>query len=120
MSTHSTTRCERVQGGKPIIEHQTVGFMLCDNLMELEAATQCLAAAARAAERGGGDPWRSILAEAFAAEACERVARRAMEVWGGAGYMTEAPMERLLRDVVAFVHAFGSGHAARTTAMGLL
>lgn len=112
---------ERVQGGKPIIEHQTVGYMLCDNLMELDAARRSLQAAAWAAERGGdAEPWRSFLAKAFAAESCERVARRSMEVWGGAGYMTEAPMERLTRDLVAFSHAFGVGHAARSAAMGLL
>ncbi len=112
---------ERVQGGKPIIEHQTVGFMLCDNLMELDAARRSLQAAAWAAGQGeDAEPWRSFLAKAFAAESCERVARRAMEVWGGAGYMTEAPMERLVRDVVAFSHAFGMGHAARSAAMNLL
>ncbi|MYA96097.1 MAG: acyl-CoA dehydrogenase [Nitrospinae bacterium] len=112
---------ERVQGGKPIIEHQTVGYMLCDNLMELDAARRSLQAAAWAAEHGEkAEPWRSFLAKAFATESCERVARRAMEVWGGAGYMTEAPMERLVRDVVAFSHAFGMGHAARSAAMGLL
>ncbi len=112
---------ERVQGGKPIIEHQTVGFMLCDNLMELDAARRSLQAAAWAAEQGeGAEPWRSYLAKAFATESCERVARRSMEVWGGAGYMTEAPMERLVRDVVAFSHAFGMGHAARSAAMDLL
>ena len=112
---------ERVQGGKPIIEHQTVGFMLCDNLMELDAARRSLQAAAWAAEQGvDAEPWRSYLAKAFATESCERVARRSMEVWGGAGYMTEAPMERLVRDVVAFSHGFGMGHAARSAAMNLL
>ena len=112
---------ERVQGGKPIIEHQTVGYMLCDNLMELDAARRSLQAAAWAVERGeDAEPWRSFLAKAFATESCERVARRSMEVWGGAGYMTEAPMERLTRDLVAFSHAFGVGHAARSAAMGLL
>jgi len=110
-----------VQGGKPIIEHQTVGFMLCDNLMELDAARRSLQTAAWAAEQGeDAEPWRSFLAKAFATESCERVARRSMEVWGGAGYMTEAPMERLVRDVVAFSHGFGTGHAARTAAMNLL
>ena len=112
---------ERVQGGKPIIEHQTVGYMLCDNLMELDAARRSLQAAAWAAERGeDAQPWRSFLAKALATESCERVARRSMEVWGGAGYMTEAPMERLTRDLVAFSHGFGVGHAARSAAMGLL
>ena len=34
--------------------------------------------------------------------------------------MTEAPMERLVRDLVAFSHAFGMGHAMRSAAMDLL
>ena len=42
---------ERVQGGKPIVEHQTVGFMLCDNLMELDAARRSLQAAAWARKK---------------------------------------------------------------------
>ena len=112
---------ERIQGGKPIIEHQTVGFMLCDNLMELDAARRSLQAAAWAAEHGEeAEPWRSFLAKALATESCERIARRSMEVWGGAGYMTEAPMERLVRDVVAFAHASGAGHTMRSDAMNLL
>ncbi len=112
---------ERVQGGKPIIEHQTVGFMLCDNAMELDAARRSLQAAAWAAERGENpDPKQSFLAKALATEVCERVARRSMEVWGGAGYMTEAPMERLLRDLVRFSHSFGLGHAMRSAAMGMM
>ncbi len=112
---------ERVQGGKPIIGHQTVGFMLCDNLAELDAARRSLQAAAWAADRGeGADPWRSFLVRALVTETCERVARRAMEVWGGAGYMTEAPMERLLRDLVRFSHSLEMGHALRAAAMGLI
>ena len=112
---------ERVQGGKPIIGHQTVGFMLCDSLMELDAARRSLQAAAWAADYAENpDPWQSFLAKAFAAESCERAARRSMEIWGGAGYMTEAPMERLLRDLAAFSHSFGMGHAMRAAAMRLL
>lgn len=112
---------ERVQGGKPIIGHQTVGFMLCDSLMELGAARRSLQAAAWAADRAeDADPWESFLVPAFAAESCERAARRSMEIWGGAGYMTEAPMERLLRDLTAFSHASGMGRAMRAAAMRLL
>ena len=112
---------ERVQGGKPIIGHQTVGFMLCDSLMELDAARRSLQAAAWAADYAENpDPRQSFLAKAFAAESCERAARRSMEVWGGAGYMTEAPMEKLLRDLAAFSHSFGMGHAMRAAAMRLL
>ncbi|MDA0999001.1 MAG: acyl-CoA/acyl-ACP dehydrogenase [bacterium] len=108
---------DRIQGGKPIIEHQTVGFMLCENLMEMIAARRALQAAAWRAGQGDPNIQESILARIFASEASERIARRSMEIWGGAGYMTEAPMERLVRDVVAFLHTSETVHAMRARAM---
>lgn len=111
---------ERVQGGKPIIEHQTVGFMLCDNLMEMDAARRALQAAAWKADQEAGGVRESILARVFASEVSERIARRSMEVWGGAGYMTEAPMERFVRDAVAFQYAGETVHALRSRAMRMI
>lgn len=111
---------DRIQGGKPIIEHQTVGFMLCENLMEMNAARRALQAAAWQADQGDAGIQESILVRIFAAEASERIARRSMEIWGGAGYMTEAPMERLVRDVVAFLHTGETVHAMRARAMRTL
>lgn len=112
---------ERVQGGRPIIEHQTVGFMLCENLIELGASRRALQAAAWAADSGEAhDPKEIYLARVFASEACERIARRSMEVWGGAGYMTEAPMERLVRDMTSFMHSGQMAHSLRARAMTML
>ena len=74
---------ERVQGGRTIIEHQTVGFMLCENLIELSASRRTLQAAAWAADSGEApDPKEIYLTRVFDSEACERIARRSMEVWG--------------------------------------
>jgi alkylation response protein AidB-like acyl-CoA dehydrogenase len=116
---------ERVQGGKPIIEHQTVGFMLAENLMELTAARRALQAAAWAADRAatGGevpDLRESYLTRVLVSEACERIARRSMEVWGGAGYMTEAPMERFVRDMTSFMHSGEMMNSLRARAMPLI
>ena len=112
---------ERVQGGKPIIEHQSVGFMLADNLMEIATARRALQSAAWAANQGGADAVReSFLARIFVSEACERIARRSMEVWGGAGYMTEAPMERFVRDMTSFMHAGEMTHSLRARVMTMI
>ena len=56
----------------------------------------------------------------FVSEACERIARRSMEVWGGAGYMTEAPMERLVRDMTSFMHAGEMVASLRVRAMSMI
>ncbi len=112
---------QRVQGGVPIIEHQTVGFMLCENVAEMNASRRLLQASAWAASRPGGTESRDdVLARVFISECCERVARRSMEVWGGAGYMTEAPMERYVRDMTSFMHADEMAHSLRARAMTML
>jgi alkylation response protein AidB-like acyl-CoA dehydrogenase len=43
-----------------------------------------------------------------------------MEVWGGAGYMTEAPMERFVRDMASFMHAGEMNYSLRARAMAML
>ncbi|MFC1492169.1 acyl-CoA dehydrogenase family protein [Nitrospinota bacterium] len=125
---HATEHArERVQGGRPIVEHQTVGFMLCENLIELVASRRALQAAAWAAggeeapDRGSAAALReSYLMQVFVSEACERIARRSMEVWGGAGYMTEALMERLVRDMTSFMHSGEMMHSLRARAMSMI
>ncbi|MFC1491941.1 acyl-CoA dehydrogenase family protein, partial [Nitrospinota bacterium] len=108
----------RVQGGKPIIEHQGVGFMLADCFIELQAARQILHYAAWMAEREElYDPKMGYMSKTFASEACCRIATRAMEVWGGMGYMTEAPMEKYLRDVLSFLHSAGTNQTNRLSTM---
>ncbi len=112
---------QRIQGGKPIIEHQTVGFMLCENLAEMNASRRLLQASAWAASRPEGSvPRDDALARVFISECCERAARRSMEIWGGAGYMTEAPMERYVRDMTSFMHADEMAHSLRARAMTML
>jgi alkylation response protein AidB-like acyl-CoA dehydrogenase len=111
----------RVQGGKPIIEHQAVGFMLADCFADYQAARQTLHYAAwRAMQDEGYDPKLGYMAKVFASEACFRIAKRAMEVWGGMGYMTEAPMEKYLRDVTSFLHSAGTNEAQRVRSMPYL
>jgi alkylation response protein AidB-like acyl-CoA dehydrogenase len=111
----------RVQGGKPIIEHQGVGFSLADCFIEYQSARQTLHYAAWMAMQDEiYDPKLGYMAKAHASEACFRIAKRALEVWGGMGYMTEAPMEKYLRDVTSFLHSAGTNEAQRVRAMPYL
>jgi alkylation response protein AidB-like acyl-CoA dehydrogenase len=111
----------RVQGGKPIIEHQAVGFMLSDCFVELEAARRLLHYAAwTAKDENRYDPKMAFMTKAFMGETCFRIATRALEVWGGMGYMTEAPMEKYLRDVTAFLHSEATNQVMRIRSMPFL
>ncbi|MED5580119.1 MAG: acyl-CoA dehydrogenase family protein [Nitrospinota bacterium] len=108
----------RVQGGKPIIEHQAVGFMLCDSFAEYQASRQMLHYAAwTISDRNSYDPKIGFLTKSFVSEASFRIATRSMEVWGGMGYMTEAPMEKYLRDVTSFLHSDGTNQTMRIRSM---
>ena len=111
----------RVQGGRPIIEHQAVGFILADCFADLEAARRLLHYAAWTAEEAERyDPKMAFMTKAFMGETCFRVATRALEVWGGMGYMTEAPMEKYLRDTTAFLHSESTNQVMRIRSMPFL
>ena len=111
----------RVQGGKPIIQHQAIGFALADCYIEYVSARQTLHYAAwMAMKEEGYDPKLGYMAKAYASEACFRIAKRALEVWGGMGYMTEAPMEKYLRDVTSFLHSAGTNEAQHVRSMPYL
>jgi alkylation response protein AidB-like acyl-CoA dehydrogenase len=111
----------RVQGGRPIIGHQAVGFLLCDCFIQLEAARRLLHYAAWTAENPDiYDPKLAFMTKAHMGEVCFEVARKALEVWGGMGYMTEAPMEKYLRDVTAFLHSEATNQVMRIRSMPFL
>jgi alkylation response protein AidB-like acyl-CoA dehydrogenase len=90
---------EREQFGKPIGEHQMVGAMLADMATQTEAARQLLWAAAQ--RIGAGDPaaarW-AAMAKLFAGDTAMSVTTDAVQVLGGYGYITEYPVERMMRD----------------------
>jgi alkylation response protein AidB-like acyl-CoA dehydrogenase len=89
---------QREQFGKPIIEHQAVGFRLADMDTELEAARWLTYRAAWLSERGGRISRTSAQAKLLASETANRVAALAVQVHGGYGYSREYPVERLYRD----------------------
>lgn len=94
---------DRVQFGRPIVEHQAIGFMLADMAAELMAAKSMLYRVAWQAARGG-TPRKEVHALASAvklvcSETAGRVVDKAVQIHGGRGYMREQPVERLYREL---------------------
>lgn len=90
---------ERETFGKPIIDHQAVGFRLSDMATELQAAELMVLNAA--AKRDAGEPClkEACMAKLFASETAEKICSSAIQVLGGYGYLSEYPVERIYRDV---------------------
>jgi len=94
--------CERKQFGKPIAEFQLVQAMLADSKAELYAARCMVIDAARRRDAGLDVGTEASCAKLFASEMCGRVADRAVQIFGGAGYLSEYGIERFYRDVRLF------------------
>jgi acyl-CoA dehydrogenase len=93
---------ERKQFGKPIGEFQLIQAMLADSRTEAYAARSMVLDAAR--RRDAGEDTRVVAAccKYYASEMVGRVADRAVQIFGGAGYIAEYPIERLYRDARLF------------------
>jgi alkylation response protein AidB-like acyl-CoA dehydrogenase len=94
-----TWAATRVQFGRPLIEQQGVAFMLADMEAGVEASRGLLERAADAVEAGSPDMSRlASLAKLHASDTAMRVTTDAVQVLGGAGYMRDHPVERMMRD----------------------
>ena len=93
---------ERKQFGKPIADFQLVQAMLADSRAELYAARCMVLDAARRRDNGENVGTEASCAKLFASEMCGRVADRAVQVHGGAGYVSDYGIERFYRDVRLF------------------
>ncbi|WP_062235525.1 acyl-CoA dehydrogenase family protein [Aureimonas sp. N4] len=89
---------ERKSFGKPILEHQGVGFRLADMATEIEAARQLTLHAAALKEAGRPCLQEASMAKLYASEMAERVCSAAIQVHGGYGYLADYPVERIYRD----------------------
>jgi acyl-CoA dehydrogenase len=93
---------ERRQFGQPVAQFQLVQAMLADCQSELYAARCMVVDAARRRDRGEDVALHASCCKLFASEACGRIADRCVQCFGGAGYMSEYPIERFYRDVRLF------------------
>lgn len=93
---------ERIAYGRPIAEYQGVQFPLADSLTELAAARLLTYYAAAEFDRDG-DPriahGKAAMAKLFASEMVARVTDRAVQIFGGRGFMTEHTVNRYYREV---------------------
>lgn len=90
---------QRQTFGKPIIDHQAVGFRLADMATQLEAARLMVLNAASLRDAGGPCLKQASMAKLFASEAAEKICSSAIQVLGGYGYLKDYTLERIYRDV---------------------
>jgi len=93
---------ERIQFGKPIAQHQLIQAMLADSKAESYAARCMVLEAARKRDEGHQISTEASCCKLFATEMVGKVADRAVQIHGGAGYMSEYAVERFYRDVRLF------------------
>jgi acyl-CoA dehydrogenase len=93
---------ERVQFGRPIAEFQLIQAMLADSRAEAYAARAMVLDAARRKDKGQRVSTEAACCKLFCAEMVGRVADRAVQIHGGAGYVADYGIERFYRDVRLF------------------
>ncbi len=84
--------------GKPIAEFQAIQHMIADSAMELQAARLLIYQAAMLKQNGKPFSLQAAQAKLFATEAADRACWKAIQIHGGAGYLSDFPVERYYRD----------------------
>jgi len=90
---------ERVAFGVPIFAHQAVQFRLAEMATQIEAARQLIWHAASMKDAGIPCLKEAAMAKLFASEMAEKVCSMAIQTFGGYGYVSDFPVERIYRDV---------------------
>jgi acyl-CoA dehydrogenase len=102
LRTATEWAAERVQGGRPIIEHQLIGAMVADCVVDIATNRALVHQVAWEADRGLERKQlhaKAAVVKLAASEAAGRVVDRALQILGGRGYMRENACERLYRDI---------------------
>ena len=90
---------ERQQFGQPVISFQAIQHILADMATQIEAARALVYSVARYIDSGAKDVSKeSAMAKLFATDVAMKVTVDAVKVMGGAGYMREYPVEKMMRD----------------------
>ena len=98
-----------VQGGTEIINHDIIALMLVEMDTMLETARLLIRRTAWACDHADNlDQRLPAMAKQYASEVAVQVCIKAMEVFGGAGYMMESPMQKYIRDTLSFLHSEGT------------
>jgi len=94
--------CRRHAFGKPLIDHEGVGFMLADNLIELKQAELMIDWCADVLDSGSLGTTESSMTKASVSELLYRVADRCVQVMGGTGVSKDTVVEQIFREIRAF------------------
>ena len=89
---------QRHQFGKPIASFQAIQHMMAEMAMKVETARALVYAVARAIDKGFKSPKESAIAKAYASDVAMEVTTKAVQIFGGYGYMKEYPVEKMMRD----------------------
>ncbi|KAI7904617.1 acyl-CoA dehydrogenase/oxidase [Cokeromyces recurvatus] len=93
---------ERKTMGKPIFHHQAVSFMLADMAIGIESARMMVYRSAYMRDQGEKNTWHASIAKALAGDVANKCATDAVQIFGGNGFNTEYPVEKLMRDAKIF------------------
>ncbi|MDT3445591.1 MULTISPECIES: acyl-CoA dehydrogenase family protein [unclassified Pseudofrankia] len=104
---------EREAFGRPIIDHQGLGFLLADMAAAVESARATTLAAARLRDAGRPFSRSASIAKLIATDAAMKVTEDAVQVLGGAGYTKDYPVERYMREAKVFQIFEGTNQVQR-------
>ena len=110
----------RTTFGKPIIQHQGLGFLLADMQKRVDAARAMLYYSATALDRGFPLGTLSPSTKIFVSETAMSVTTDAVQVLGGYGYMREYPLEKLMRDAKVYSIFEGTNQINLMVSAGML
>ena len=105
---------DRQQFGRPVYEFQGVSFMIADMAARIEAGRELAYAAAAEVDRKGPRATElASMAKFFCTDACMQVTTDAVQCLGGAGYMKDHPVERMMRDAKVLQIYIGTNQIQR-------
>ncbi len=94
--------CKRTAFGKQLIDHEGVGFMLAQNMIDLQACGLMIDWCAKVLDTGDLGTTESSMAKTFVAETLFQIADRCVQAMGGTGVTGDTIVEQLFREVRAF------------------
>ncbi|KAJ2188002.1 hypothetical protein GGH18_003765, partial [Coemansia sp. RSA 530] len=104
---------QRKTMGKPIVEHQAVAFMLADMAIQIESSRMMVWRAGWLRDQNKRNTYYASIAKALASETANKCASDAVQIFGGNGYNSEYPVEKLMRDAKIFTIYEGTSQIQR-------